>query len=368
MWRLFFVAQNTKKIDRRVGFTIVELIVVITVIGILSAIVTISYDAVMTESQEKSMQADLQATYSKLNSYKSKNNEYPTSLGNNAVASDGTTLTYNTRASGVDFCVTAKRADSSKTFSIVSGGEIVEGGCPAGTPYIQDINYSKCSTTPTMVIDARDGHTYWVRKIADGKCWMITNLAYAGGGTNTYNDVKTLYDGTQDTSATYTSPKYYIPTGANPTTYPAAPTERSDGGGQYGYLYNWCAATGRQTTSCQLNGLVVDSSYNANISVCPANWRLPTGGAGKEFANLNTALNGSTFTPPAIIAAPWIAQLSGYWNGGFSSQGTGASYWSSTQGSTLGNTAQSLNIALLVSPSGTRVKNDAAAVRCVAQN
>ena len=39
------------------AFTIVELIIVITVIGILTAIVTISYDAVLTNSREESMKA-----------------------------------------------------------------------------------------------------------------------------------------------------------------------------------------------------------------------------------------------------------------------------------------------------------------------
>ena len=182
MRRFLSIAQNTKKVNRRGGFTIVELVVVVTVIGILTAIVTISYDAVMTESRERSMRADLQATYNKLSSYKSKNNEYPVSLGTNAITSDtGTTLTYSQKLNGADFCLTAARADTSKTFSVIGDGNVLEGACPVVPAYIQAVTSSNCPTTRTMVVDARDNHTYWIQKLADGRCWMLTNLAYVGG-------------------------------------------------------------------------------------------------------------------------------------------------------------------------------------------
>lgn len=77
----------------------------------------------------------------------------------------------------------------------------------------------------------RDNRTYWVQKLADGRCWMLTNLAYAGGGNNSYGDVKALTVGTTNS---YTQPHYFIPTGANPTNEPANPSTSTTGTGQYG--------------------------------------------------------------------------------------------------------------------------------------
>jgi len=33
----------------------------------------------------------------------------------------------------------------------------------------------------TVLTDNRDGKLYRVRKMPDGKCWMLDNLAYTGG-------------------------------------------------------------------------------------------------------------------------------------------------------------------------------------------
>ena len=121
---------------------------------------------------------------------------------------------------------------------------------------------------------------------------MLTNLAYAGAGNNTYNDTVALSVGT---ATTYTEAKYYIPTGANPTTDPTPPSTDITGGGsgagrQYGYLYNWCAAMGGQNTAACANATTPAPIPTTNI--CPAGWRLPTGEPTTgEFTALNNALN-----------------------------------------------------------------------------
>lgn len=130
------------------AFTIVELIIVITVIGILTAIVTISYDAVLTNSREESMKADLQSTYAKLKVYKDANGEYPASLGASEVKSDdGTTLSYVPSADGLSFCVTSSRLDTTKTFSVDKTGTVREGACPAS---VAAATPESCFTTAMM--------------------------------------------------------------------------------------------------------------------------------------------------------------------------------------------------------------------------
>ena len=159
---------------------------------------------------------------------------------------------------------------------------------------------------------------------------MLTNLAYSGAGNNTYNDTKSLSNGTADTATTYTEAKYYIPPGANPTTDPTPPSTSTNGTGQYGYLYNWCAAMGGQDTAACANATTPAPVPTTNI--CPAGWRLPTGGSGGEFQVMNdTVYAGKADSDSSIIGAPGLFRRSGYWYNAFNSQGSSGYYWSSTQ-------------------------------------
>ena len=221
-------------------------------------------------------------------------------------------------------------------------------GCPS--PDIQTVGRINCPTYLAQVKDARDNNSYYIQKLADGNCWMLTNLAYAGGtangGSNAYNDVinqgtgapgtpkGTLSNGTADTATTYTEAKYYIPTGANPTTDPTPPSTDTTGGGsgagrQYGYLYNWCAAMGGQNTAACANATT--PAPVPTINICPAGWRLPTVIPTNEFTALNTAINGGSTSSDAGLLSNGLFQRSGYWSGSFIYQGSYGGYWSSTQ-------------------------------------
>ena len=185
-----------------------------------------------------------------------------------------------------------------------------------------------------MVRDARDNSTYWIQKLADNQCWMLTNLAYAGGGTNTYSDVIPSSVLTQGVSGnTYTEAKYYIPPGANPTTEPTQPSTATDGGAnvntrQYGYLYNFCGANGGQTGNGACSD-TVSTVVDDSISVCPAGWRMPIA---DEFSPLNVSLNGgSTSSDIGLRSNPWIGQYSGRWHNGLNNQGVYGTYWSTSQ-------------------------------------
>ncbi|MFV0485518.1 MAG: IPT/TIG domain-containing protein [Candidatus Saccharimonadales bacterium] len=163
---------------------------------------------------------------------------------------------------------------------------------------LQEITSDTCPVTNKIwAVDARDNRTYWVQKLADGKCWMLTNLAYAGGGTNTYGDTKTIAN---SNPLSYTNALYMIPTSANPTTSPTTPSTSTDGGAtntQYGYLYNWCAAMGAQTSTSACTSSTTPTP-NQSISICPSGWRLPTAGSGGEYQALNNAINSGSSTSP----------------------------------------------------------------------
>ncbi len=271
------------------------------------------------------------------------------------------TLSYRLEATGEWMEITSRRLSRIDLSDDLGGG--------SGTPtiadgvHIQQITSANCPTERTRAVDARDNHTYWVQELADGKCWMLTNLAYAGGGTNTHNDTKSLTNGT-GSSTTYTTPRYYVvPSTTSFTTEPNNPSTSTNGTGQYGYLYNWCGAMGGQagTAACLS---AATPAPNPNVTVCPAGWRLPTGGSGGEFTALNSAVNSGATNTDAGLRSNWLAQRGGYWENGFSGHGDYGFYWSSTQ-----NSAYAYDMYFDSSFVGLTTYGDksaSSAVRCVA--
>jgi uncharacterized protein (TIGR02145 family) len=235
---------------------------------------------------------------------------------------------------------------------------------------IQAITANNCPTTRTRVRDARDDHTYWVRKIGN-LCWMETNLAYAGGGDNAYGDVTpTITKGISDDK---TVARYEIPTGSNPSSGDTDPSTSTDGGvtnAQYGYLYNFCAAMNSQVEACT-GSSSPNSSANGGtpttlFNICPLGWRLPTGRWSGEYAALNAAINSGSDSSDAGLRNNGLFMYSGYWNGsGFYRQGEVGYYWSSTTNFS----AEAFHFVFAnsgVADNGYDLKRAGFAVRCVA--
>jgi uncharacterized protein (TIGR02145 family) len=186
------------------------------------------------------------------------------------------------------------------------------------------------------MVDDRDGKYYWVGRLADGKCWMLQNLmlgagAYGGSGSKTASSTKfTLANGG---SQTYSSPQYQSPSGTSVGDYtvssplPSTPTK------SYGYLYNWCAAMGGQSTACA-SGLI---NRVTSDSICASGWKMPTL---DDYKKLNGYMAGlGAASTDSSYYANWIASASspfrGTFPGGFDSNyifntGTYAYLWTSS--------------------------------------
>ena len=134
------------------GFTIVELLVVIVVIGILAAITIVSYTVVRDQARENSLKTDLRSSVSTLIKYKSENGGFPSSF-NTATATNSsgdTDYWYTYDSTTRTFCLEATAFD--RTFYATStNSEPTEGTCLGGpafdkeyTAFIYDLNLPGC--------------------------------------------------------------------------------------------------------------------------------------------------------------------------------------------------------------------------------
>ena len=240
----------------------------------------------------------------------------------------------------------------------------------------------------TALTDERDGNTYAVAKLADGKCWTIENLRLADkdssnndielSSTNTHNPslpITNIYnaDSSQATTSNHLSATTDPTTTAWCTSNSAACDDQSmlatnnttlftnntassystsSNVYSYGNYYNWYSATAGHGKYGDNYG----QDYEAPGDICPAGWHLPKGAnktneANNEFwtlivTGLNNGVNpanydsssypyytGTEATPVsnALRSYPNNFVYSGYVNGSsVYNRGSIGYYWSSS--------------------------------------
>jgi prepilin-type N-terminal cleavage/methylation domain-containing protein len=67
---------SLKKTNR--GFTIVELLIVIVVIGILAALVVVTYNGIQQKARDTERKTDVNAIHGQVEAYQAQNGKYPT--------------------------------------------------------------------------------------------------------------------------------------------------------------------------------------------------------------------------------------------------------------------------------------------------
>lgn len=120
----------------RLGFTIVELIVVIVVIGILASITYVSYSGITKKARITSLTSDLGNASLSLQKYRAKNGSFPASLSDisDIKASDGVSFSYYKNGG---FCLEATSGDA--TYHVVSNSTTpVEGSCGAAATFVSE--------------------------------------------------------------------------------------------------------------------------------------------------------------------------------------------------------------------------------------
>jgi general secretion pathway protein G len=71
---------NKKRINFNRGFTFIEILVVVTIIGVLASIGIVSYQSVNEKSRDNKRKADIESIRSALEMYRADNGNYPVSL------------------------------------------------------------------------------------------------------------------------------------------------------------------------------------------------------------------------------------------------------------------------------------------------
>jgi len=112
--------------EKQKGFTIVELLIVIVVIGILAAITIVAYNGIQNRAKVASAQSSVVNAAKQLEAYKTQNNDiYPSTQ---AAANVSSALTYNYVASSNSYCVAS--VSGGVVYSASSANKIPkEGGC-----------------------------------------------------------------------------------------------------------------------------------------------------------------------------------------------------------------------------------------------
>ena len=171
-----------------------------------------------------------------------------------------------------------EQKDQYTTFTIGSSDATMTASATYIETEMQNLNTSSCTTTPTSVYDNRDGHTYTVQQLLDGNCWMIENLDL--GRTTLTTDLTSANTNISSTITSSTFNSWYAPN-----------SSQSDGQFSYdnngdpvagitlGTYYNYYAATAGAN-------LGESNTDDATQDICPAGWRLPTGGEYGETNNL----------------------------------------------------------------------------------
>lgn len=127
-------ALAKQKNNKQLGFTIVELLIVIVVIAILAAITIVAYNGIQNRANDTTVQADLNNFAKKMGMYNADNGSYPLALSI-TMAIKFSRESYNTTLNNLYYCADGSGVNYSMTAMSKSGKKYVVGSSIPLTEY-----------------------------------------------------------------------------------------------------------------------------------------------------------------------------------------------------------------------------------------
>ncbi len=120
---------------RRFGFTIVELLVIIVIIGILASLSVVGYTSWRTRAETTAVKSDLVMAANAMKQQRNFSNSYPLSLPASFSASPNITVTWSS-GSATAFCITgSSKVQSSVTYYVTNtSSQPIAGACTVPAP------------------------------------------------------------------------------------------------------------------------------------------------------------------------------------------------------------------------------------------
>lgn len=166
--------------NRRSGFTVVELLIVIVVIGILATLTIIAYSGVQNQARAAAIKTDLNAALKQIEQQKAVFGNIPTSVSSCPTPTAGTiclkkepahTANYYTGPITGTYCLDIATSNG-QIYNITEGNGISAGGCTA----------SSCYTIHATGEDRGNG-IYWILPSGDATPMRVyCDMTTAGGG------------------------------------------------------------------------------------------------------------------------------------------------------------------------------------------
>jgi prepilin-type N-terminal cleavage/methylation domain-containing protein len=309
------------KKDTQRGFTIVELLIVIVVIGILAAITIVAYNGVQNRAHAASAQADATNTAKLLATTYATNGSYPNDLstinnGNPMPTADGTTYAYHPTNSNANYCVTVTNGSNSFKVTDTSPAP-TQGGCAGdgvgGVAAITNLTYNPNGDSSTVNTYSMGNigttiSTDATTKYAGAGSFKLVGNNASGGIGRAWN-IGDLPLGTTFTWSAYiysTTPQTingYGETTSNTNTYQSMSGPTANIPANTWTKYSW-SGTSLQGTG-KSTGLGFLISNGANQTLWVDNVMATTGSTVQNYADGNTAnwiwngtANNSTSTGP----------------------------------------------------------------------
>lgn len=124
--------MNPKSYQSESGFTVVEMIVVIVIVGLLAGLVALSWNNWRTSAAQKAVKSDLKLASVAMENAKNFGTGYPTSLPATYEQGKDVTVTYMS-GSATSYCIRGVStivASVSYIINSANGSEPVVGACP----------------------------------------------------------------------------------------------------------------------------------------------------------------------------------------------------------------------------------------------